>query len=259
MTTAQLHIRHAGWRAFALVAMIVSMGSCASKPTPLPELASPYGAPSQVIIAVAPILNESGTTIFDELQLADTIANTLQGIKGVGSIPVNRTIAAMRAQGLGFVLDPDEAILLAKSLGADGIIVGSVTAWNPYDPPQIGLSVALFPASDAMYGMTPRQLDPRELSAAVSDYGLPESWASGRPVAVLSEYYDGDDPLVQIAVARYASNRNDPPHALGARRYLASMKLFEKFVSYELVSKMLENESMRLTGVGAREEITERR
>jgi len=259
MTTAQLHTRHhRRFRGALMIAAIVSLCSCAQQ-EPYVPLATPYEAPAQIIIAVAPLINESGTTIVDELQVADNIANTIQSIDGLGAIPVNRTISAMRASGLSFVLAPDEAIALAKSLGADGIIVGTITAWNPYQPLQIGLSVALFPASDAMFGYAPMELDPRALSAAVTEYGLPDSWVSGRPVAVLSEFYDSEDPQLRVATERYAEHRDDPPHALGARRFRTSMKLFAKFVSHELVSKLLDLESARLTSAGVHEEITERR
>jgi len=265
MTTAQLHTKHPRpprnprrVRGALMVAASFALCSCAQREPHVP-LATPYAVPSQILIAVAPLINESGTTIVDELHVADNIANTIQGIDGLGAIPVNRTIAAMRASGLSFVLEPDEAIALAKTLGADAIIVGTITAWNPYQPLQIGMSLALFPASDAMYGYTPVPLDPRALTAAATEYGLPDSWIVGRPVAILSEFFDGEDPGVMASVRIYAEHRDEPPHALRERRFTTSMKLFAKFVSHELVRKLLDIESARLTGIWARDEITERR
>jgi len=261
MTTAQLHQRTPRriFGALLMCAWIASVCSCSRPVLEAEPLVSPYTAPSQVIIAVAPLLNESGTTIAEKLAIADSIVNAIQGIEGLSAIPVNRTIAAMRSLGMHQVFEPDDALAIARLLGADGIIIGTLTAWQPYDPPEIGMSLALFASSDALWGRVSHGLDPRALSAAQSDYGLPDSWVQGRPVSVLAEFMDADDPRVKEAIERYAATRNDPPSALGARRYSASMKLYAKFVSHELVGKLLDLESARLTGIGAREKITERR
>ena len=252
MKTAQLHIRHTARpvAAIALLCALATLIGCASrKVEPSGPIASPYTQAPSVIIAVAPLINESGTSIVDPLQLSDSIANTVQGIEGVSAIPVNRTIAAMRALEMRSVLDPDESVRLARTLGADGIIVGTVMAWQPYDPPQIGLSLALFAASDKLWGFASSELDPRALTAAPSDYGLPPSWVNSRPTSAISELVDAEDPRVVRAIERYAVDRNDPPHALGHRKYTANMKLYAKFVSHELVSKLMDQESFRLTGV----------
>lgn len=260
MTTAQLQIRHPH-RLLAMIALaaMATLASCTKTIEPYEPLASPYDLEAPVIIAVAPLLNESGTTLVDELQVADGIANTVQSIDGMSAIPINRTIAAMRSLGMSRVIDPEEASQLARLLGADGIVVGTITAWQPYEPPQIGMSLALFASSDALRGLTPREVDPRALSAAQTDYGLPDSWTTSTPVSTVSAFMDAEDPRVFRAIERYAVDRDEPPHALGPRKYTATMKLYAKFVSHELVSHLLDLESVRLAGPGEREENTQRR
>jgi len=55
---------------------------------------------------------------------------------------LNRTIAAMRALRMSDLKSPAEVRQLASELGVDGVIVGSITAWDPYDPPKLGIALA---------------------------------------------------------------------------------------------------------------------
>lgn len=259
MTIAQLHRRHTLRQPVTLaLGMLALCASCALEPNYEP-LVSPYAPDRRVTIAVAPLINESGTTVLDEIEVADAIANTIQSIDGMSVIPLNRTIAAMRSLGLNRVLDPEESVRLARRLGADGIVVGTITAWQPYDPPQIGMNLALFASSEALRSRAVPEIDPRALTSAQREFRLPESWERDPPVSTVSDFLDAREPRVLDAVTRYARLRDDPPHALGTRQYTANMKLYATFVSHELVSRLLDLESARLTWIGAREQITNRR
>ena len=243
MTTAQLQIWHIHRLLGALLLCALSlMASCTGAKLPPPEpLASPYPQETQVIIAVAPLLNESGTTVVDELEVADAIANTIQSIEGLSAIPVNRTIAAMRSRGLARVLEPVESVQLARALGADAIVVGTITAWHPYEPPQIGMSLALFAASDALRGMTHatstrgRSPPPRAIT------GCPSRGATRRPSPC--------SPSSSTRRTRRSFDASSDTRAFGRTaprpripQYTASMKLYAKFVTHELVSDLLDLE-----------------
>ena len=67
-----------------------------------------------------------------------------------------------------------------------------------------------------------------------------------RPIATLSEHFDGANHEVQLAIQRYASGRHEPASALGWRGMLASMDLYVEFAANEAVSRLLEQERIRL-------------
>src|SRR5262249_8089222 len=99
-------------------------------------LVSPYfPARTNVLLAVAPPSNESGVSTFDPLTVGDDLVAAVSEARGLSAVPMNRTLAAMGAKGLSAIRTPREAKILADALGVDGVIVGSVTAYDPYDPP----------------------------------------------------------------------------------------------------------------------------
>ena len=60
-------------------------------------LSSPYPATlGDALWAIAPLRNESGVSIIDELALADTLAAQIQQVRGLSTIPVNRTLSVMQ-------------------------------------------------------------------------------------------------------------------------------------------------------------------
>jgi hypothetical protein len=160
---------------------------------------------------------------------------------------LNRTIAAMRALEMTELSSPAEALRLATELGADGLIVGSITAYDPYNPPKLGLALALYarPGSQARPG---EAIDTRTLTYQPTDYSyFPRSNFKGEaPASVASVYLDGKNHQVQMDVKAYAEGRLDGGSALGWRRYLSSMDLFSEFAAWAAVRRVVEHEWIRL-------------
>lgn len=240
-------------RAFAIVAvaMFAALTGCAGDDFRLPRpLVSPYVAErTDVLWAVAPLRNESAVSLFDPLAVSDTLVAQVEEVRGVSAVPMNRVIGAMRAIGMQSVNTPADALVLARSLGVDAIIVGSITAWNPYDPPQFGLKLALYGVSEKFGTLRPAdRVDPRALTAAGTDYTLPPGpWRNqGQLASTASEHLDGANHEVQIAVRAFAEGRHQPESSLGWKRYLASMKLFTEFACYRLTERLLDAERLRL-------------
>jgi hypothetical protein len=242
------------------MAMIVSMAGCrTSSPPPLepPQvLRAPYGTEgNEVLWAVAPIRNESGTTTADAGVMSDKLVAAIAETRGVRCLPLNRTIEAMRALEMTAVRSPSDALALAKAMGADGIVVGSMTAYDPYQP-TLGLTVALYGRPGAM---TPTTLEagvnPRELTARPNE---PTGGAAGnfsqKPLSVASEHLDGKNHQVLLDVQAYATGRSDRASALGWKRYTASMDLYMEFASNFVVGRLIQNEWIRLAKVPPREE-----
>jgi hypothetical protein len=218
-------------------------------------LVAPYhegrGGQPEVLWAVAPLRNESGTTLVDTLAMTDTLTQQVEQIRGVTTVPLNRTLGMMQALGLSSIDSPQQAQAVIDALGLDGMIVGSITAFDPYDPPKYGLALALFARPGAMGTPgpgtnDPLSSDPSLLNAASTDSAINVSRESLAPVAFAAEFIDGRNHEVLMAVESYAAGRNDTVSALGWRRYLASMPLFADFASYCLAERLIESERLRL-------------
>ena len=214
-------------------------------------LRTPYGPEQAITVwAVAPMRNESGTSAVDPMLVSDAMVAQLQQVYGVQVLSLNRTLAAMRSLGLASIESQADAIGLAQELGVDAIVVGTITAYDPYDPMQLGLALALLaPSGSPIIGdstMT-NTVDPYALQAAGSDFGLPVGGASAAPLSVVAVHYDGANHMVQQAAKQYAQGRSKTVSALGWERYLASMKLFTKFACYDATARLLRHEKRRLS------------
>lgn len=242
--------------AAAAVALTVLLPGCATQKGdglyPPAALVAPYDtSEGEVLWAVIPPRNESGTSIVDEHAVGDAVVAAVQGVRGVRCLPVNRTLEAMRALGLeNGIANPGEADRLAKTLGVDGIVAGSVTAWDPYDPPTVGLALALYARPGAMSRRNEEMLNPYLLSRAYTDAGFLKSNFAGDPTTVASEHLDARDHDTLLAVRRYAEGRSDKSSALGWRVHLMSMDLYTRFAAYQTVRRLLDEEWLRLAKEG---------
>src|SRR6185369_9689416 len=119
----------------------------------------------ETLWAVAPLANESGVSTLDASKVSDALAGAVGQARGMGAIPVNRVFAAMAAKNITFIRTPQDARIVADALGVDGLIVGSVTAYDPYDPPKLGLNLALFQREKPEAS----SLDPKALQRSYTD------------------------------------------------------------------------------------------
>lgn len=237
----------------ALFALAGAPGCGAGKPVMPSSNSSPYGGEGDVIWAVAPLRNESGVSTFDELALTDTLTNEVQQVAGVSVVPVNRTLAAMRALGLPAVRTASDALAICRTLGVDAIVVGVVTAYDPYDPPTLGMNLALYAMSETMHVGKPPEIDPAALRGSPTDpnAGIVGS-AAKEPLSVIAEVLDASDGATRERIRQYAAGRHDPSSALGWRRYTASMGLYAKFACFEMTGRLLASERARLARIEAR-------
>src|SRR5438270_1998283 len=84
--------------------------------------------------AVAPVLNLSGEKAVDPILQADLLYQQLQQVEGLTVIPVNRTAEAMAALHWDKIQSEQQAAIVCEMLGCDGLIVATVTAYDPYNP-----------------------------------------------------------------------------------------------------------------------------
>ncbi|MGP1309801.1 MAG: hypothetical protein ACTS27_06355 [Phycisphaerales bacterium] len=261
MTTAQrmlASLRRVAAPLFA-VACFAATGCVSTVPreelVPPRVLVAPYhegrGGQAETLWAVAPLRNESGTTFVDALAMTDALTQQLEEVRGITTLPLNRTAGMMQALGLNSIDSPQQARSLIEALGVDGLVVGSITAYDPYDPPEYGLAVALFARPGAMGTQgarpdDPLSSDPSLLNAATTDSAIDVSTESLAPVSFAAEHLDARNHEVQMAVKSYADGRADTVSALGWRRYLVSMPLYADFARFRLAERLLESERLRL-------------
>lgn len=245
----------AGVLGVAMAALWLGLGpgcGALSKPpklTPPAVTPAPYGTPAEPVLwAVVPLRNESGTTVADPLRMSDKVVAAISETPGLACLPVNRTLEAMRALEMTSVGSPAEAQVLARTLGADGIIAGSITAYDPYQP-VLGLSLALFGTPGAMGAVEQKSLDAKRLTSSATE---PAATGPGnfqqRPLSVISEHLDGKNHQVLVEVEAYAWGRSDPSSSLGWKRYVASMDLYEEFGAHHAVSSLIRLEWARIGG-----------
>ncbi len=263
MTTAQTMLSYLARnratlsRAALLVLLVPAMliGCVSKRPAARPGvLISPYQAGHEIVLAVAPLRNDSGVSLIDELALSDTLVNEAQAVDGITVLPVNRTLGGMRALKLATVSSQADAIALCKALGVDGLIVGTVHAWHPYDPPIIGMSLSLYGVNERMNAPAATQVDARSLRSAATDRPVAEMRTPSSALSALSAVLDASDGNTRAMIRGYAEGRHDPESALGWKRYTASMVLYAKFACHEMTRRLLDSERARLRGLEARSE-----
>lgn len=238
----------------AVMAMVIAaafgLGGCASERHKLVapvSLTAPYqSAAGEVLWGVVPLRNESGTLLVDPYRVTDKVVGAAAQVQGVRTLPLNRTLEAMRALQMDEPRTPADIERLAQVMGVDGLIVGSITAYDPYDPPVLGLSLALH-ARTGSTGRSGSALNVDALRHRTTE-GEPPARSNFQeaPASVVSVHLDGKSHQVQMDAKTYAEGRHDAAGALGWRRYLASMDLYTEFAAWHAVRRLLDQEWMRL-------------
>ena len=186
--------------------------------------------------AVAPMVNLSGQKFADPILQADLVYQQLQQVEGLTVIPVNRTVEVLLSLRIEKVQSEQQAALVCDLLGCDGLIVPTITIYDPYNPPKLGASLQLFmkPTSVARQAT----LSPREMARQASpapDQSLP----TGSGILQVVGMYDAQNGSVRSTLTRYADGRNDPMGPLGAKEYLVSMDRYCGFVYHVLVADLM--------------------
>lgn len=210
-------------------------------------LQSPYQ--TRRIWAVLPLRNESGSLAVSGVELADRLTEQIQTINGIEALPVNRVLAALQLMELRGISTPGQARALLAALGADGLIVGTITAYDPYDPPKIGLALELYtqPAVER------HELDLQRLLASATDdaartqpVATPAD-AAPQPVSTISGLWQASDPLVRKKLVSYTHERGpEKPGEEAWRRYRTNINLYSEFVARTAIADLLQAESQRL-------------
>ncbi|MBI1304284.1 MAG: hypothetical protein GC172_10945 [Phycisphaera sp.] len=220
-----------------VLALVGCSGAKRAEPT---ILMAPY--PTERVWAVVPFANESGVSKIDGASIADKFVSEIEGVDGLRCLPLNRTLAVMQQLGMTEVSDLRQVYTLMRALQADGLVLGTVTDWDPYKPLRFGAAIEVVSLLEDVDG---RALDLKELTMPVADSGggLDSSRVA---VSQASRLFDGRNNATLRELERYATGRSDPDSALGTRVYELRLDLFTGFAAYVLVRDLLEQEAARL-------------
>jgi hypothetical protein len=217
----------------------------------------PYGEEDQLFLpgthrqvwAIAPALNLSGEDSMDPLLQSDLVYQELQKVHGLTVIPVDRVVEVYAAMRIGKVHSAREAQDVCRLLGCDGLVVPTVTAYDPYDPPKFGASIQLF-VTPGSFQRLPK-LDPRVLEQSPTAVTLPVMPDANGNMAQVVEMYDASDGTVREAVKEYAKGRTDPNGPLGEDEIIVSMDRYCAFGYHELLGELLDNLNQANPGANA--------
>jgi hypothetical protein len=229
-----------------LLAMCGCASSRSDRLTAPRTLTVPYDiSRGDVFWVVAPLRNDAGTSQVDTVAMSDVLVGTIEEVKGLRVMPIVRVMTAMQALEMSSVRTPSDARRLAQALGADGIVVGAITSWDPYTP-SIGVTLALYARPNTM-GSPESTIDVRSLQGATSAAQTESQAWIDRPLAIYAERLDAKNNAVLMDVRSYASGRTVEPSALGWRRYLQSIELYSQFVMHSAVDGILQQEWVRVS------------
>lgn len=234
MTRAARRVRAGG--AIALVCVIATTGgSCRIRHRTDPVRVS-NPALGRMSIAVAPALNVSGSSDFDVDRFADLMAAELSYAEGITVIPVSRVLGVLATQGKSGVESASHALELARLLGANGILVFAVTAYDPYDPPTIGISAQLYGTRPGPGG---ESLDPVALSRMPTLASSGGSTSQRRLLAQTQRVFDGSHSSVASDIKRFAELRRGDPSPWGWRKYMVSQQHYIRYCCHATVKALL--------------------
>ena len=125
------------------------------------------------------------------------------------------------------------------------MLVQTITAYDPYNPPKIGASLQLFSSSGGG-AVEAAGVDPRELvrqAAPVPGQPLPDPDAGGFRQAV--GMFDAANGSVREDLFRYAAGRNDPAGPMGPKEYLVSIDRYSGYVYHTLIEQLMQSKRRR--------------
>jgi hypothetical protein len=231
-----------GGRRPAALGLLLLCGCSLHQPPPREDLLAPYA--QRQLWAVVPPANESGVSLVDTDRLADMFVQELQQTAGIDTLPVNRVLAGLRQLERRAAGSSGDIQALLDLLGADGLIVGSLTAYDPYPPMTLGMAVQLFVREG---GPERESIDPVQISRTTRGEIALGGMHAAEPVAQAAGVFALRDQQTLAHLQAYAASRHEPESGYGPDVYLVSMELFARFVSHRLIRDLLAAEHARLT------------
>jgi integrase len=197
--------------------------------------ASPEGAPApgdRRLVAILPFFDETGHSSFDGDEFGSILASEFVKASGVRALRPSQIRAAMEPGAK--IATMDDAVRIARRLGADTVLACSITDYDPYDPPRISVHTQLLRTE-------PRTLSTQELDVLLQS----ASWHKGplaltrdgarHALAAFEEVYDARDSWTRRLVIAYAQKT-----AIRESELLAVQPRYLQFVSTQIILRVRE-------------------
>ena len=142
-------MRHHGcW--LILIGFLLTLAGCQNLPSVghRPVIYNPF--PQLHRVAVLPFFNQSNEPTVDGYRVAEIYQAELQKIRGFQVMPVGVVEQYLIDQEVPLDQRTDFQEL-ARALGVDVLVVGSVTDYDPYHPPRIGLAIDWYAANTSFH------------------------------------------------------------------------------------------------------------
>jgi hypothetical protein len=221
----------------------VMLGGCVEKDVP-------YGTEATVNLpgksaqtwAVAPAVNLSGQQEVDPLLHGDLVFQQLQQVRGLTVIPVNRVAEVYVSLGIDRLQNEQQAAVVCEALGADGLVVPTVTIYDAYNPPKLGAALQLFKPQGAVTAKA--GLSPREIARQAAPSRDEPPPVAVRFVQVVG-MFDAANGSTRSDLQYYAAGRFEPKGPLGVKEYLVNMDRYCGFVYHSLIRELLKKHAGR--------------
>jgi len=184
------------------------------------------------LVAILPFFDETGNSSFDGEAFGAILASEFVKASGVRVIRPAQIRAALNPGEK--VLSIDDALRVARRLGADTVLACSVTDYDPYDPPRVAVHAQLLRAESR--AMSAEDVDRLIQSASWQKGPLPISRAkAGHALAAFEEVYDARDRSTRRLLSSYAERTS-----LRETDYLAIQPRYLEFVSNQIIVRAWE-------------------
>lgn len=220
-----------------LLAALGSVTGCTQHRGATPALSSPPR-----VLVVAPVLNLSGNQDFDALKVTDLIASEFSSFPDVAVIPVNLTLAELERRGKEAVESPEDAVALARSLGADATIVTAITEYEPYTP-VVGLIMQWYSARSEPGSAG------RTANSALSGDGELSDQNQPAPRLQIQRVFNAADEKILDQIRAFADERDGQAGPYGWRKYVRSQELYLRYCGWSAIRTMLKLDRSDRTAV----------
>jgi hypothetical protein len=175
----------------AIVLMLGSSG-CTLLPQRIdrPQIHNPF--PQLRKIAVVPFFNQSDFPQINGANVASSYRHQLQQIRGFEVLPIGVVDQYLSQRPIPINQAPDFQ-QMARDLGVDAVVVGSITDFDPYYPPRMGLAVRWYAANPGFHAIPPGYGLP--WGTAEEEY-IPEELRFEAEFALASEQLKTQTPIV---------------------------------------------------------------
>ena len=201
--------------------------------TPLP--AKPEPLPPITVVAVLPFANQANGS-FDGDEFGNILASELAKIAGVRVVRPSQIRAELQpGETLTSITD---AVRAGRRARADAVMACSITDYDPYDPPKVGVSVQFLRVSVQALGAP--DLD-RLMQSASWKRGPLTMDRAGHGIAAFEEIYDAHEGRTRSDLIAYARKQVEGDSAFAhEREFLAVQSRYLQFVSSRVVRRAWE-------------------